>query len=330
MNAVKSVAKRRGQVIILAPVLLLVLACILAMAVDVGHMCVARARLQNAADSGALAAMQVLEAKRRDGRSEEDGRAAACEEARAFAELNTSGVGFTVEFGYVDEGGAFVVLADDDHTPASAARTRVTRDADAPDGELALFFAPLLGIRSVEVAVNAVAEASSNVRGFISGLRPLAVWEGDIVPIGRSMIFYEHELIAPGNFGLLDFDGGSNPTGDLEDWILNGYDGKIELDPETGYLWIEGNPGFRAALKDELQAIEGDSINILVYDDVTSSGSNAEFRCIGFLGLTLVGSKLTGNDKYIEARVTGFTSVHGVLMDGGWSSPNLGKAWLAQ
>ena len=83
-------------------------------------------------------------------------------------------------------------------------------------------------------------------------------------------------------------------------------------------------------MKDELQAIEGDPINILVYDDVTGSGSNAEFRCIGFLGLTIVDSRLTGNEKYIEAQVTDFTTVHGVLMDGGWSSPNLGKAWLAQ
>ena len=129
---------------------------------------------------------------------------------------------------------------------------------------------------------------------------------------------------------VLDFDGGSNPTGDLEDWILDGYDERIELDPETDCLWIEGNPGFRAALKDELEAMEGDPINILVYDDVIDSGSNAEFRCIGFLGLTIVDSKLTGNEKYIEAEVTQFTTVHSVLMGGGWSSPNLGKAWLAQ
>ena len=49
-------ATRRGQVVVLAPAVLVILFLVLVMSVDLGHVCVTRARLQNAAEAGAHAA----------------------------------------------------------------------------------------------------------------------------------------------------------------------------------------------------------------------------------------------------------------------------------
>jgi len=312
--------------VVLAPAVLVMLFLVLAMSVDLGYVCVTRARLQNAADAAAVAAAQVLLDQRADGDSEESARGLAAAEAAALQECNAEDAGMDVEFGSMTEAGIFT--AEDEEASATAVRVTVRRNAGAPDGSLPLFFSPVVGKNSCDVAAVAVCKLDRGIRAVTSGLRPFAVHEDDVAEPGDTMTFYEHETWGPGLFGLLNFDGGSCSTPELRDWILNGYDGTIEIDPEVGYVWIDGTPGWRATLKDEVQAVEGIPITVVVFDDVVGAGSNGDFRCVGFLAITITDSRLTGNNKYIECQVEGFTSVHDVLLGGDWSSPNMTKIGL--
>jgi hypothetical protein len=316
---------RRGQIIVLAPFMVSVLGGVVAITADVGHMFVEKALLQNTADGAALAATWVLTEQRGAGHSEHDARAAALAEALAIRNANRPEAALAVQFGSWQPGGSFVAAGEE--VAASAVHVRALRNSSAPGGALSLSFARLLGMRSCNVAAAGTCEASGFIRGFLGGLRPFAVYEGNIAAIGQMMTFYEHAKVEPGNFGLLDLNGGANGTPDLAQWIGYGYDGEVTLS-EDGYLWIDGDPGFRAALKNDIQAVWGEEIYIVVYDQVTGSGSNAHFRCIGFLGIVITSSDLTGKTKYITCRVTGMKSVHDVITGGSWSSPNLRKVQL--
>ena len=89
---------------------------------------------------------------------------------------------------------------------------------------------------------------------------------------------------------------------ELVDWILNGYDGEIDIDPEEGLL-ITGTTGWRAALKSAIEERIGDTIFICVYDDVWGEGSNATFHITRFLPIRLDLAQLTGKDRFIMGTV---------------------------
>jgi hypothetical protein len=317
--------RRAGQVVALAPIMLGVLGGIVALTADVGEMFVEKARLQNAADAASLAGAYVLAEQCADGQSEEQARAAALTEAAAIKEVNRAEAGINVEFGNWQQDGTFVAAGIE--TPATAVRVTTTRNHSAPGGALALTFARLLGFRTCDVAALAACEATGQIAGFRGGLRPFAVDKNSIVPIGQMMTFYEQKKLAPGNFGLLDFNGGANGTPDLAQWIRYGYDGEVAVG-DDGYCWIDGDPGFRAALKDDIQAIWGEEIFVPVYDQVTGNGANASYRVIGFLGIVITDSQLTGKNKYIKCSVTQMRSVHDVVTGGNWTTPNLRKIQL--
>lgn len=48
---------------------------------------------------------------------------------------------------------------------------------------------------------------------------------------------------SPGNWGYLDFDGGSNPAQDLNDWIINGYDGQVAAPDDCDADGTNPDPG---------------------------------------------------------------------------------------
>jgi Flp pilus assembly protein TadG len=317
-----TVRRKRGQIVVMAPIVLAVLGAFCALTVDVGQMFWARAVLQNAADAASLAGAQVLSRERLGGASEATARAAALAEAGSIGRANAATAGFSVQFGTRAVGGAFVPA--DVGTAADAVHVSAYRTGSAPGGPVGLTFGRLLGVNSSNVSGAATAVASGQIRGMRGGLRPFVVYEGDLLPIGQTITFHEHDTIVPGVFGLLDLDGGANGTPELAQWIRCGYDGTLEVSAE-GYIWIDGDPGWRAALKDDIKAIWGEEIYVVVYDQVNGSGANAHFRCIGFVGIVITDSRLTGNNKYIQGRVTGMKSVHDVIMGGSWTSPNLRK-----
>lgn len=326
---------RRGQIILLSPVLLVVLGAMLALTVDVGYALVTRARLQNAADAASLAGAQVLMEQQGDGVAEEGARAAATAEAVAFVRANTEEAGFNIEFGILDENGTFQEVGVD--TAATVVRATAFRNGDAPGKELPFCFAPLLGINSCEVASAGASAIATNIRGVRAGVTPFAVAEECLVAPGEVMDIYPagddegpgkgKGQVAPGNWGLLNLDGGSCGTPELRDWILNGYDGEMIIG-EGGHLWMDGTPGFRATLEDEICQRIGDPLIMVIYDEVTGQGANADYRCVGFVCVTILECDLTGQDSHVTCRVEEVCDLHDLVVGGSYSSPNMTKISL--
>ena len=134
---------------------------------------------------------------------------------------------------------------------------------------------------------------------------------------------------APGNWGLLDLGGGGNGTPELREWILYGYDSPIVLGPE-GYVGIYGGTGFRAALQSDIQERIGDQLIMIIYDDVTGTGANTQYRCIGFLFATIISCELNGNNAHATCRIDGVSTVHDLVIGGDFESPNIRKVQIVR
>ena len=294
---------RTGQAFVLFAAGLIVIAAACVFTIDVGLIYFSRARLQNAADAGALAAAHKLIELRNTGEAEEMARYGASQEAQDMVAANWDEAGWQVTFGGYS-GGQFVEHGDD--TPATAVKVVTTRDEESPGGALGLFFGPILGFDVVDISTTGGCKVSAGIR-LIRGtgnLLPFAVDEDDVAGPGETMLIYDKDKDTPGNFGLLNFDGGSNNTPELQDWILYGYPGEVGIDPATGYVIIEGTPGWRSAIKSAVEERIGQLVFVLVYDQVTEQGANAEYRIVRFLALTLTELKLKGNSlDYIAGEV---------------------------
>lgn len=325
---------------------------LMAFMVDIGHIFVARARLQNAADAGSLAAAHVLFEQRLAGSHDEDmseaeregaARTAAHAAAVTVQQDNVNGSGAAVEFGRCDTGGNFVVAPMD--TPATAVRVTAYLNEDAPGGPLRLIFAAAIGIRTCNLKGQAVTQIAGCITSVLGGVSPFSVPEDRVPPPGESMAFFPgldgdggddeghgDNQVTSGNWGLLDLDGGANAASDLVDWIANGYDGVVTIDPDEG-RWIEGTPGINASIKNAAISRIGDQIIMVVYDDVRAVGANTEYHCVGFLIATLTEVVLTGqpSNQRLVARVEGLTRMHGIVAGAGpASSPNIRKIQLTQ
>lgn len=102
-----------------------------------------------------------------------------------------------------------------------------------------------------------------------------------------------------GNWGIIDFDGGSNSNSDTQSWVSNGYPGTISTPG-----WYQGDPGsFNPSLP--LGDLLLQAFYVPVFDGWNElAGGNAEFHVIGFVHLELWGFQLTGPDSgrylYVE------------------------------
>lgn len=322
------VKRRRGQVLILMVPALLVLIGMGIFAVDVGHMFVANARAQNASDAAVMAACHVLTTRRSYGAGEEEARKAAAREGMALARANFRGTAVDIQFGrfYGDrfyqtngEGGA-----------ATAVRAVVARNEKAPDGPVSLFFGPVLGLRSADLATSAVSAVGANVMGLRGNLAPFAIHEDDVRPPGSSMTIYDQKKMAPGAFGLLNLNGGPFKTPEVWKWIRDGYDGDVSLDPESGHLWVDGGTGFRSAIKKALNEKLGEELTVCVYDKVRGRGHNTDFRIVSFARVTLTDVRLTGKKKYVKGRVEKMGITDGVILGPVGNSPNMCAVRLCQ
>lgn len=203
--------------------------------------------------------------------------------------------------------------------PAGGTRGRVTVTAEVT---VDFIFAPIFGIDdSTVTSSTTVAYLAANA-GEI-GLRPFALCldtlndidpqvNGDVyqIPFGKdNPVNCAGGSPVPGNWGLLDFNGGSNSNADLAEWTEFGYDGEV-IAGES----IEGTPGAFSnsisesldrlqALYDELEELgELASFQLPVYDIAEANGSNATFHVVNFVSVRLAGYKATGPaaDRYLE------------------------------
>ncbi len=213
----------------------------------------------------------------------------------------------------------------------NAVNVRVRRHTDQ-NGEVPLFFARFLGHDFVQTQADATAAIIVNVRGFGTpnngnnqGILPFALdeetwldmlagggtddwtWDPedeDISPGGdgiREVNLYPQGTGSPGNRGTVDIGSNNNSTNDIARQITDGVTpedldfigGSLELD-ENGELFLNGDTGISAGVKDELESIKGEPRVIPIYRTVTGNGNNATYTIVAFAGVRIMEVKLTG------------------------------------
>ena len=201
-----------------------------------------------------------------------------------------------------------------EHLPPTAARPgRVTVTAEA---DVDFVFGPALGF--TDTTVGSSTSVSYDTASVVTGgLRPYGLCVDIVSGLGMTpgdgvvyRIYYGKDAQpdacngndnVPGNWGVLDFDGGANPTGDIRDWTEFGYPGSVAIGD-----WVEGDPGaFSNSVRNELQHLVDnvESFGLPVFDTYNDlGGSNAEFQIVNFAAVRLHDFKTTGPqaDRYLD------------------------------
>lgn len=104
----------------------------------------------------------------------------------------------------------------------------------------------------------------------------------------------------PGNWGVLDLDGGSNSTAITQEWLDNGYDGELSV-PSL----IDGDPGIPSPAFD-LSNIIGQPIVVPIFANATDTGQNAQFSIVGVVGIIIDDATLNGptGGRHVRLRFT--------------------------
>jgi Flp pilus assembly protein TadG len=170
-QALKSIRKRRGAILVLAAALMVTLFAFVAFAIDVGMIALTRTRLQKNADAAALAAAQQLSGVDDPATVRANARQAALDVVIANVGGNPANANFDtqldVQFGkqtFNTQTQQFTTQWGDQYTPYNVVQVFGRRESrpPAPDGtvldqRLPLFFAPVLGNGKASIETSAVA-----------------------------------------------------------------------------------------------------------------------------------------------------------------------------
>lgn len=277
----------RGVTAVLTAIMAVVLLSIMAFVSDFGFAYANQRRIQNGADAAALAVGKKIAAeslsvddctlvrtKFNTALSRSYALSVFRQSADTTAALATGATGFDVSC----------------ETVAGTSGTAVVKvrgEQDSPS-----FLGGLFGVTKVPVAQQARAIVAP-VGGAV-GLRPFAICRvfAEAIQNAPSTTFVVPITnadtgcgSASGNWAMLDFNGGSNPTGDMKSWILNGYDQELSV---ASPLTLAGDPGFNVnAATTEMDAMMTlNDIVLPVYTSVTGSGNNTQYTISGFLAVT--------------------------------------------
>ena len=222
----------------------------------------------------------------------------------------------------------------------NAVRVRIRR-TDAQNGALPLFFARIFGLDNSSQQAEATAMFLNDTNGFTMpdngenlDLLPFALDMGTWTAMMNRTVhdddwardpdtgqifagsdgilevnLFPQETGAPGNRGTVDMGSNNNSTADLARQITHGvsaadlayHGGSLEFNVD-GLMFLNGDTGISAGVKDELTAIIGQPRTILLFTAVNGNGNNATYTIAGFAGVRIVEVKLTG--KLSDKRVT--------------------------
>jgi hypothetical protein len=284
-------------VAVIAALMLTALVGMAALVVDLGWLYVVRGELQNAADAGALAGV-VEVAMNGLGAAEEMAVSYATQSAQYHLTQPIPGSGdVDVSFPGID-------------------RMRVKVGPIT----VPTIFARVLGIGTADVSALAVARMSNLIIGvgpdhlLPFGVRRAAVDSDNdgLYDIG-STVEFSLDPEGPGNFGLLDFNGGSSSNDERMDWIENGYDDSFVIPQDTGYIDVGGRPdipGNSLSLSIAIQSRIGERVLLPVFDQVTGEGTDSTYRVVDFVGGIIHSFQLTGDqsERQITIQVDTYTS----------------------
>lgn len=270
-----------GAIAVIAAVAFVPLCLMVAIVVDAGRVWVGRARLQNSVEAAAIAAAQTWMTQGQACSStslsviSRDGSAPTSVQCNVTGS-NTSGV------------------------------TRVT--ATEPIG---LTFATLVGRSSSTVTASTgvrIGALSSTVGVWPFGLCSLVKAVSDWIASGMTtatstVIRFEDQNqrcggTVSGNWGVLDFNGGSSSNAETKDWVDNGYLGVVKVGD-----WITGSPGAPSGSLD-IQSIVGKSVVMPMYSTPRLNGSNVEYHIVGFAKARVDAVQFTGSASSRSIRIT--------------------------
>ena len=194
------------------------------------------------------------------------------------------------------------VSANADSTAISNCSTTGTRYAGVvtvtASKNVSALFGSIIGHESSTV------DSSASVRigavGGVGGLRPTALCEDSAaLTAWRASGFSTTQIFTvnfegtcagvPGNWGVLDFDGGSNRTIDLQKWIDQGYPGVISVGQE-----VSGDPGIPSPAL-HMDTVVGKTVTVPVYDQMQLQGSTSIFRVSSFVRMEIISATLNGS-----------------------------------
>jgi len=269
----------RGAVAVIVAICAIAVFAMAAFAIDAGNLWQSRRHLITATDAASLAA------------------------ASEYA-IGGDGCGGTDD-AYVASNDPDAEVTDCIHS-AGATAGRVTVNATSP---VDFTFAAVMGIGDTDV--DSSTTAVYGIPESVTGLRPLALCTGSSgfeqwLASGKTLPFTvtisytkDHPDAcggeAPGNWGVIDFDGGSSSNSETRDWLANGYDGSIDIDQ-----WVEGSPGaFSSSLDSELSELKskGTIFALPVFDAVRDNGANAEFHISAVVGVKLIDYRTHGPEQ---------------------------------
>lgn len=278
-----------GAIAIIVSILSILLVLMAAFAVDLGNAYAVKRQLSVAADAAALDAARAVAVAESGGQPILGGgrgcaswtstQRAAAQSAAEGAANATNASNDLSEDSVVD---SVVVTCVGD----SRVEVQVDNSRDLP-----VFFGGVAGISGIEP--NRSATAAVIPRLAIGGLRPYAVCDSVVdaaaaAPGTTFVMDLDNKIgicnsTAPGNWGIVDFDGGSNPTGDIEDWTEFGYPNPVSVSPP----FVPGDPGANLGpIQAELDTLIDQVVLFPVvsgYVPGSGGGSNGRFDVEGFV-----------------------------------------------
>lgn len=336
-------SRRAGNIMVLSAAVMVMTMALVAFAVDLGCLLVARSEMQRAADSAALAgAWELIDEDALSGDTNLDilrdqARTAAAYYASRNRVLSEQlAVPFTdVELGYLSDPTSPASTIDlSSNVAPNTVRVHVRKTA-LQNNPVSFRFARVLGIFSQELEVEATAALITSFDGFRApgdggnlGILPIALDEETLngllagggtdtqcwdeatrtVRCGSDGIpevdLYPQGTGSPGNRGTVDIGSDNNSTADLSRQILQGvtpadlahHGGELKFD-SNGALFLNGDTGISAGIKDELASIIGEPRIIPIFKTVVGPGNNATYTIVKFIGIRILDVKLTGSQS---------------------------------
>ena len=147
--------------------------------------------------------------------------------------------------------------------------------------------------RGVNVLPFAISKDNSSLLSWIkSGMTSTQIYKIDVQSENSGC-----DESAPGNWALLDLNGGSNSTSETQRWIENGYEGVINSGES-----VSGDPGIpSSALK--FDSLIGKSAVLPVFATLKLNGGNAKYEIAGFVKVKITAVKLQAKSEYRHIKV---------------------------
>ncbi len=305
-----------GSVMIVFAAFLVAAVGMIALVTDVGASRDARARLVTSTDAAALAASQDFAVGDNGCNADKDDSGAVTpgEQSTAEERLLANSTGAVLDFC-----GA---------TPGTAAGSHIVTVSAHED--ISYLFGPVFGDDS-----GTSYSSTSVLYGrplSVGGLRPLGLcydlpeildWQSKGYPSPSQE--YEINFTAnigicgdpSGNWGLMDFNGGSNGTPEWNDWMANGYPDPIVIGQP-----VPGKPGTPSGGKDPSAALN-EVITLPVIEYESGSGANTIYRVVGFIEGELTHVKINGANagRHIKMRFQTSSVTGSCCADGPSGSP---------